>query len=163
MYVPQYGLTFGYSTLVLALREPLVITGCAQLQTIPSTSDTIGLMMKNFLRILTILTISPMPTGMGSWPVRRFLTRPEPAFFDELAMSISCAANYMPKLEYMDLEFNATHQGRAYGEKTFLSGSGSSYGGPSDFHHYQGWSFYYRASNSARFASEYPKMCWFQH
>jgi hypothetical protein len=71
MYVPQYGLTFGYSTLVLALREPLVTTGCAQLQTIPSTSDMIGLMMKNFLRILTILTISPMPTGRGGerWAV----------------------------------------------------------------------------------------------
>jgi hypothetical protein len=101
--------------------------------------------------------------AIGSWPVRRFLTRPEPAFFDELAMSIACAAYYMPKLEYMDLEFNATHQGRAHGEETFLSGYGSTYGGPSDFHYYQGWSFYYRASNSARFASKYPKMCWFQH
>jgi hypothetical protein len=65
MYAPQYGLTFEYSTLVLALRDPLVITGCAQRQTIPNTSDTIGLTMQNFLRILTILTISPMPTGRG--------------------------------------------------------------------------------------------------
>lgn len=51
--------------------------------------------------------------AVGDWPVRRFLTRPEPAFFDELAMSIACAATYMPRLEYLDLEFNAAHQGRA--------------------------------------------------
>jgi hypothetical protein len=101
--------------------------------------------------------------AIGEWPPRRFLTRPEPAFFDELAMSIARAATHMPRLEYMDLEFNAKHQGRTHGEATFLGHFGRTGGVPTTFHQYQGWSLYYRAFNSARFASEYPKMYWFQH
>ena len=58
--------------------------------------------------------------AVGNWPPCRFLTRPEPAFFDELAMSIASAVNCMPKLEYLDLEFNAAHQGRRHREATFL-------------------------------------------
>ncbi|KZM26778.1 hypothetical protein ST47_g2085 [Ascochyta rabiei] len=46
----------------------------------------------------------------GRWPSRQFRTRPEPKFFDELAISIAHAAANMPKLEYLDLEFNASHQ-----------------------------------------------------
>ncbi|KAJ8109169.1 hypothetical protein OPT61_g7659 [Boeremia exigua] len=69
----------------------------------------------------------------GGWPPRRFLTRPEPAFFDELANSIA----------YADC--------------------GSPRGFQNYFHQYEGWSFYYRASNNARFASGYPKVFWFDH
>ncbi|KAF1346342.1 hypothetical protein EJ07DRAFT_160536 [Lizonia empirigonia] len=31
------------------------------------------------------------------------------------------------------------------------------------FHQYEGWTFYYRASNDARFASRYPKLYFFKH
>lgn len=99
----------------------------------------------------------------GLWPPRRFLTRPEPAFFDELAKSIAHAVQQMPKLEYLDLEFNATHQGRHHSDNDFLQASGSPGGFRNNFHQYEGWSFYYRASNNARFASEYPKPFWFEH
>lgn len=101
--------------------------------------------------------------AVGNWPPRRFLTRPEPAFFDELAMSIARAVTHMPKLEYLDLEFNAEHQGRTHGEPTFFGHHSRGPNPPTTFHQYEGWSFYYRASNDARFASEYQKSYWFRH
>lgn len=101
--------------------------------------------------------------AVGNWPSRLFLTRPEPAFFDELAMSIASAVNCMPKLEYLDLEFNAAHQGRTHGEATFLGRHQRHAGFRNTYHQYEGWSFYYRASNDARFASDYPKLLWYEH
>jgi hypothetical protein len=34
---------------------------------------------------------------------------------------------------------------------------------PHVHHQYEGWAFYFRASNEARFASKYPKLYWFEH
>jgi len=99
----------------------------------------------------------------GLWPSRRFLTRPEPSFFDELARCIAHAVEQMPKLEYLDLEFNAKHQGRHYLDKDFLGDRGSAPGFRENFHQYEGWSFHYRASNKAKFASKYPKTHMFEH
>lgn len=102
--------------------------------------------------------------AVGAWPARRFLTRPEPAFFDQLAISIARAAAHMPKLEYLDLEFNASHQGLLKPNITsFHQGGGHQGGFRPTFHQYEGWTFYYRASNDARFASHYPKLYWFEH
>jgi hypothetical protein len=102
---------------------------------------------------------------VGSWPPRRFRTRPEPDFFDELAVCISRAAAAMPKLEYFDLEFNASHQGLLEPDITlFHQGLGHRGGfNPNVHHQYEGWAFYFRASNEARFASKYPKLYWFEH
>lgn len=100
----------------------------------------------------------------GAWPARRFLTRPEPAFFDELAISMARAVTCMPKLEYLDLEFNASHQGDLEPDVIhFHRGSGHKGGLQCTFHQYEGWTFYFRASNKARFASKYPKLYWFEH
>lgn len=113
--VAQYGLIFGYLTLVLALREPQEITGCALLLTIPSTKGKDEREYSNDDHTRRLIVT-------GLWPPRRFLTRPEPAFFDELAKSIAHAVQQMPKLEYLDLEFNATHQGRHHSNNDFFAG-----------------------------------------
>ncbi|KAJ4343363.1 hypothetical protein N0V95_006697 [Ascochyta clinopodiicola] len=88
----------------------------------------------------------------GVIPHRYFLTRPEPKLFDQLALSIARAVARMPKLEYFDLEFNATHQRKSY-RGIF----------DDKFEEYEGWAFYFRASNEARFASTYAKPYWFKH
>lgn len=77
----------------------------------------------------------------GSWPVLYFRVRPEPALFDALAISIARAVSHMPKLAYLNLEFNAHHRG---------PNNGGTY---QHFKDYQGWACYFRKKNSIRFAS----------
>jgi hypothetical protein len=76
----------------------------------------------------------------GSWPVLYFRIRPDPPLFDTLATSIARAISHMPQLVYLNLEFNAVHRGPKSGSYEH-------------FAKYQGWACYFRASNTARFAS----------
>ncbi|KZM27967.1 hypothetical protein ST47_g881 [Ascochyta rabiei] len=119
------------------------------------------------LRILDISTGLERPSGdywLRAWPVRRFLTRPEPAFFDELAVSMARAVSSMPKLEYLDLEFNASHQGALKPDVTNYNQAPTRYGGfRPHLHQYEGWTFYFCASNEAKFASKYSRPYWFEH
>lgn len=91
------------------------------------------------------------------------VTRSEPAFFDELAMSMAEAVAH----KYLDLEFNASHQGNVKPEPFhdfhYQQGHRRHGGRHHRFHQYEGWTFYFRASNEARFASKYPKLYWFEH
>lgn len=80
-------------------------------------------------------------TVPGSWPVLYFRVRPEPVLFDALAISIARAVSHMPKLAYLNLEFNAHHRG---------PNNGGIY---QHFKNYQGWACYFREKNSIRFAS----------
>ncbi|KAH6620569.1 hypothetical protein C7974DRAFT_415770 [Boeremia exigua] len=91
-------------------------------------------------------------TRAGLMPMRCFRTRPKPKLFDELALSVSHAAAQMPKLEYFDLEFNAMHQKKS-SRGTFNK----------EFEEYEGWGFYFRASDQAKFASTFVKPYWFKH
>ncbi|KAJ4991186.1 hypothetical protein SVAN01_03314 [Stagonosporopsis vannaccii] len=77
----------------------------------------------------------------GTWLVRYFRIRPDPSLFDALATSIAQAISHMPKLAYLNLEFNAQHRG---------PNDGGLY---EHFRTYQGWACYFRAGNSARFLS----------
>jgi hypothetical protein len=81
----------------------------------------------------------------GSWPPRRFRTR---------------AAAAMLKLEYFDLEFNASHQGLLDPDVTLFHQGLGHRGGFNQYVHrqYKGCAFYFRASNEAQHASEYPKL-----
>lgn len=102
--------------------------------------------------------------AVGAWSSRRFLTRPEPACFDELTVSMARAVARMPKLEYLDLEFNASHQRSLEPTLTLVPQVPRRHGGLHHrYHQYEGWSFYFRVSNEARFASKYPKLHWFEH
>jgi hypothetical protein len=47
---------------------------------------------------------------LGYWPLRLFRIRPEPELFNELAISIARAAVCMPKLKYMNFEFDSFHR-----------------------------------------------------
>lgn len=81
--------------------------------------------------------------SLGLWPLRLFRMRPEPELFNELAISIARAASCMPKLKYMNFEFDSLNrnQSERFRYKHFLT--------------YEGWAFYFRANNEARFASKY--------
>lgn len=79
-------------------------------------------------------------TALAKSPVMYFRIRPEPSLFDALAVSIASAISQMPKLAYLNIEFNAHHRG----PKTEWS---------EHFKNYEGWACYFRAGNNARFAS----------
>ena len=81
--------------------------------------------------------------SLGLWPLRLFRIRPEPELFNELAISIARAAACMPKLKYMNFEFDSLHRigSDRFRYKHFLT--------------YEGWAFYFRANNESRFASKY--------
>jgi hypothetical protein len=88
--------------------------------------------------------------GLGYWPCRLFRIRPEPKLFNELALNIAHAANCMPKLAYFNLEFTALHRAEDQ-NGTF-----------ENFETYEGWAFYFRSGNEAKFASAFFQDQWHQ-
>ncbi|KAF2007319.1 hypothetical protein P154DRAFT_117535 [Amniculicola lignicola CBS 123094] len=70
-----------------------------------------------------------------------FRVRPDPRRFDDLAMSIARAAAHMPRLAYMNFEF----------ERPLLYDD-------HEFRHplaYEGWAFYFRANKETQMGLEY--------
>lgn len=80
---------------------------------------------------------------LGYCPARLFRQRPEPEVFDELAINIARAVACMPKLTYINMEFSAFHR------------DSNTNGAFEHFKGYEGWAFYFRSTNNARFASKY--------
>lgn len=79
----------------------------------------------------------------GYWPTRLFRQCPDPAIFNDLAISIARAVNHMPRLTYLNLEFDSPHKIHILRELS------------PGFESYHGWAFYFRCSNESKFASTY--------